>query len=971
MAITAGRDRIVLAMLLLHAGRVVSLGELVDALWDEDPPPTARAQLQACVSRLRRALPDGAIATDPAGYRLRAGPDELDASVFDRLVARARAAGEPDMHREALDLWRGEALVGIDSRPVRSAAAVLDERYAATLEEWAELELAAGHGRDLIGELGRQAERFPLRERLRGQLMRALVADGRAADALAEFRRSRAVLRDELGIEPGAELQQLHRRVLGGEPATDAIRSLPRTVGDFTGRDEIVARLLARLERSDPAVAVIDGMAGSGKTTLALHLAALVGDRYPDAHLFVDLHGHGDHEPVEPSAALQALLRQLGIAADLIPVEREARVTLWRSELARRRVLVVLDNARSSAQLADLLPTSPGTLALVTSRRRLAGLDDVHPESLPVLADDEATALLTRIVGDRVRAEPAATAEVVRRCGGLPLALRLAGARLAHRPRWRVADLVRRLGESALPELAAEDRSVGAAFALSFRQLPEPARRMFRLLGVCPGPLFDVPVAAAASGLSPTAARDVLDDLVDAHLVDEPEAAVFRLHDLLREYASALAAELSPETRHAALVAVLDLQTYAWTAAGPSTQRSVVQRDLGSPEPLRPDLIAARSELAARREWERPQLIAHVEAAAAAGATRYAWWLPRAAWWHLFSRGYIDDLRALFERSMAIVERAGDRPGIAVVANYLASAYIRVSDYPRALELLDRSVLGHEELGNRRAVATVLGNRAGIYEAMGRFADCVASARDALRLRALVGDPNWARAPLHNLAEGYASLGRHTESLRYRRLALLAAIDVGDADAVAIALVNIQKQKRALGEISPATAERYLGAGLRLARRGGNRALQAEISNERALLLRDQRRYAEATARHEAAIALMRQTSDRHYEATYYYDLAVTRGLAGDRPAALDLHRRARRLAQTLHAPHLAACAEAGIAECLADDDPEQARRSWKAALKAFREMGAPEQFDVKRRLAALGGEDHLRPAAGRGTMVG
>ena len=946
MAITAGRDRILLATLLLHAPRVVDHATLAEALWGIGPPPTVRSQLQTCVSRLRRRLPPDTIVSDPAGYRWACAPDDLDAAVFSRLVAAARAERDADRYREALDLWRGTALAGLDCPPIRAGAAVLDEQYTAAVEEWAELELATGRERELIGPLAEAVERHPLRERLRGQLIRALAGAGRAADALAEFRRVREVLRDELGIEPGKELQDLHRRVLSAGEATP-VRSLPRTVGDFTGRDEVVARLWAELTGPGPAIAVIDGMAGSGKTTLALHVASLVGDEYPDAHLFVDLYGHSAEQPLEPSAALLSLLRQLGLPAGAIPAGRGDRVTLWRSELARRRVLVVLDNAQSSAQLADLLPTAPGTLALVTSRRRLVGLDGVHLEQLEVLSPPEASTLLTRIVGERVAAEPEAAAEVVRRCGGLPLALRLAGARLAHRPRWRVADLVRRLGESALPELSAEDRSVANAFALSYGQLAPSAQRMFRLLGVYPAPLFDAPAAAALTGLPLAEAQDLLDDLNDVHLVDEPEPGLFRLHDLLREYAAALAGELPPDSAQA----VLDLQTHALAAALPVPHRATLARDIGSPEPLRPDLLAALTDPAARLEWERPQLGAYVEAA---GDSRYVWWLPRAAWWHLFNGAYSDDLRALFEHSLAVVEKADDRPGLAIAANYLASAYARMADFPRALELLDRSMRVHQELGNRRAYVAGLGNRASIYEATGRFTDCVASAGESLRLRLLIGDRTPARAPLHYLAESTARLGRHAESLHYRRRALLSAIEVGDTGAVAVALNNIQRLKRELGLTSPAMADRYLAAALRLARRSGHRGAEAEILNNQAILLRDLGRHAEATARHAEALALMRQASEEHFEAIYSHDLAITRVRAGDRAGALTLHRRALRLAQAHGLNYVVACAEAGIADCLADTDPEQARRAWTAALAAFRAMGVPEQYEVERRLAAV-----------------
>jgi tetratricopeptide (TPR) repeat protein len=574
-------------------------------------------------------------------------------------------------------------------------------------------------------------------------------------------------------------------------------------------------------------------------------------------------------------------------------------------------------------------------------------VDGVHSEPLVLLSPGVATALLARIAGDRFAAEPEAAAEMVRRCGGLPLALRLAGARLAHRRRWGVADLVRRLGESALPELAVEDRSVADAFALSYGQLAAPAQRMFRLLGVYPAPLFDALAAAALAGLPIDETQNLLDDLNDVHLVDEPEPGIFRLHDLLREYAAALAGELPPE----AAEAVLDLQTHALAAALPPIRRIVLPRDFGPYEPLRPDLLAALTDPAARLEWERPQLSAYVEAA---GETKYAWWIPRAAWWHLYNRGYSDDLRALLEQSCAVVEKADDRHGMAVVANYLASVYVRTADLPRALEMLERSVRIHQEAGNQAAYAIALGNRAPIYEAVGRFADGVASAAESLRLRALLGERGSCWTPLHNLAQGYARLGRHEESLHYRRRALLTAIENGDTAAIAVALLEVQTQKRALGQTSAAMTGRFLTAALRLARRSGHRGAEADIVNKQGILLRDLGRYAEATALHEAAIGIMRQTSERLHEAVFTLDLATTRALAGDRTGALALHRWVLRRAQALGAAYLAACAEAGIAGCLADTDPEPARRSWTAALAAFREMGVPEQYEVERRLAAM-----------------
>ncbi|GIE97981.1 AfsR/SARP family transcriptional regulator [Paractinoplanes rishiriensis] len=978
-AVTAGRDRVVLAMLLLHADRVLTAGELIDAVWGDGPPSTARGQLQTCVSRLRRVLPPDAIGTSPAGYRFAAHPEELDAEVFARLVAEARERRDPALFRQALDLWRGPALAEIDSAAVRRHAAVWDERRMTVTEEWAELELATGAEPDLLSELAGLVERFPLRERLRGQLMVALFRAGRQADALAEFRRARDALRDELGVDPGRELRDLHQQILVGQlpgaelPTPARVRCLPRTVGDFTGRQAVLDRLVRTVEDAEPTgpvVLAIEGMAGSGKTTVALHVASLLGDRYPDAHLFVDLYGHSDKQPLDPAAAVLSLLRQLGVSPDAVPMEPRDRVALWRSEVARRRVLVVFDNAYTSAQLTDLLPTSPGALALVTSRRRLVGLDGVHPVSLPVLTPAEAATMLARIAGERVLAEPEAAAEVVRRCGGLPLALRLAGARLAHRPRWRVSDLVRRLGASALPELAAEDRSVADAFTLSYGHLPENAKRVFRLLGLYPGGSLDALAAAALTGLPLTDARDALDDLIDVHLLEEPEPDVHHLHDLLREFAAALAADVPDAERREALTGVLDFQLHAAAATMPAAFRELSDRDLGGPQARRPDLLAEITDPAARFERERPNLPALVGVAAAAGHPEYAWWIPRVAWWYLFTRGFGLEVAALFDRAMPLVEASGDRAGLATVANYLASGYTRVGEPGRATELLQLAIRLRAELGQQSAVASAMGNLAAVYESMGRFAEAVEQSLEARRVAALARDRTRDLAALKYLCVGCARLGRHAEALYFARLLLMSGIDQNDESVVLDSLIQAYRIRRWQGSLPVATLRRRFEVVLRRAQRLRVLPIEGETHSELAQLLRSEGRFAEAGVEHRAAVEIARQTGDRRHEAEFLTEYARTCRAAGDLARSRELCREVLDLARTARLGYETARAEAEIAESLAGTDPDRARRSWTAALAAYRAMNVPERFAVERRLARWGGEDQLRPGAGRETMV-
>ncbi|MEU4425495.1 BTAD domain-containing putative transcriptional regulator [Actinoplanes sp. NPDC024001] len=954
VAITAGRDRIVLAMLLLHPGRIVGWGELAEAVWGAEPPATVRGQLQTCVSRLRRALPD-AILTDRAGYGIQVERGELDAQVFAGLVDEARAAGDPEearrAYRQGLDLWRGRACAEIDAPAVRRLAASLEELRAAAIEDWVSLELAAGTDRDLLGELASLVEQYPLRERLRGQFMLALCRAGRQADALAEFRRTRETLVEELGIEPGKELQDLHQEILSGrvpEPrrpegrAVEQVRCLPRTVRDFTGREWLVERLLGEMS----GVLVIDGMAGSGKTTLALHLAALVGDRYPDAHLFVDLQGHSAEEPVEPGAALLVLLRQLGLSAETIPADLVGRVALWRTELARRRALVVLDNAASSAQVADLLPTSAGSLALVTSRRRLAGLDGVQPEPLPLLDTDESIALLTRIVGERVVAEPEAAAEVVRRCGGLPLAIRLAGARLAHRPRWRVADLVRRLGEAVLPELAVEDRTVGNAFALSYGQLGAEAQRLFGKLGLYPGATVDAPAAAALDDLDLDQAGELLDELVDVHLLEEPEPGVYRMHDLLREFAAALADGLSAQERSRALLSVLNLETFALAASVTRSYAPRLQYDLKGLTALRPELVAAIADPAARLERYRPDLGSFLEAAVRSGHPAYAWWIPRAAWYLLFYRGYHQDVIVLHERGFAVAREQGDDDGVALSANGVASFHYRNGDYRKAREYLEIYIRIRERQGDATMVAWALGNLASILVATSQFTEGIEMARRSLRA-------NSATAPLASLTQlsvAYQKLGRYREALRIDRLRLIEAAGGREIHQKAGCLLQIQRSKRRLGLITPQVAKRYVEVALAMFIREGLVLLEAEARTDLGVLLAELGDCEAALAEHRRAVEIVEWAGEARYAAEFVHDYGITLRRSGDVPGALAQFERSLRIAHTAQQPYSVGRALAGIADCVEDEDPERAQRLRAEALDLFEQLGVPERFALERR---------------------
>jgi DNA-binding SARP family transcriptional activator len=949
VVVNAARDRVVLVMLLLNPGRVVSVDALIEAVWGIEPPVTARGQLQNCISRLRRNLAFPAIGSDPAGYRIDIGPDDLDAVVFARLAAAGRRDGDAALLRRGLDLWRGDALSGVESETVRRAAVALDEQRAIALEEWAELELAARHEGDLIAPLTELAERYPLRERLRGQLIRAFAGAGRTGDALLEFRRIQTALREELGLDPGPELRQLQRRILAGNTEAPPVRSLPRTVADFTGRTDLIDRLLSRAAEGGPVVLALDGMAGSGKTTLALHLASRLGDRYPDAHLYIDLHGHSDRQPLDASSALTALLRGLGIPAERIPASRDERVDLWRNELARRRALVILDNAASSGQVDDLLPASPHSLLVITSRRRLLGLDDVHPESLPVLDETEAVALLARIAGDRVLAEADAAADLVRRCGALPLAIRLAGARLAHRPRWQVADLVRRFGDAVLPELAAENRTVAGAFALSFGPLPEPARQMFRLLGAHPGGLFDTPAAAALAGLSLDEAAGLLDDLVDVHLLEEPEPRLFRMHDLLHEYASALAAELPAAERHAAVHRLLDLElTAALLTLGPS-RRDSTTRELGLADLPRPDLAAAIESPDQRLERGRIHLGRLVAAGVEAGRPEFSWQLARASWWRLSASGYFDDLRGLLLLAKAEARRAGNGPAQAQCANYLGSIYYRRAQFDDALAVLHEVIRVQRAIGDPGPLARALGNVVAIYLFTDRLVEAVDLSLEALRLAERAGDEHVVALRLEARASVLSRLGRYAEAIHLQRRRLLAVTSVKDATLGVAGLLNLLLIRLQAGDVSLVRAERWLRILERRATKLRMFDFIAEIQTELGALLGQRGRHAEARALLREALATFERVGDRRHLSRSLNMLGSVELRSGDAPAAVALHRRATELAKAVHQPFEVARAHLGLGDCASD--PQVAREHWRAAEEIFTRLQVPQRFEAAARL--------------------
>ncbi|WP_331742033.1 BTAD domain-containing putative transcriptional regulator [Streptomyces sp. NBC_01006] len=749
------RQQIVLAALALHANQVAPQELLVDAIWGESPPETARTQVQSAVSALRKACaragrPD-AIETTAAGYRLRVADEELDAHRFARLLARARwyaAAGdraEAARHlREALALWRGPALLGLDSDPVRRGATLLDEQRLTALEELARLDLALGRHAEMTGELFALAAAEPLREGLHASLMLALYRSGRQAEALEVYRRLRAVFAAELGIEPGRALQDLEAAVLNRDPSLDAAapvgpsgggavaqpapasaagpvrpEQLPSDLPDFTGRGEYLAGLTEFLGGADRVsggtgepvrIAGICGKDGVGKSSLAVHAAHRLRERFPDGRLYAALAdgdgggGGGDAGGDALAGVLAGFLRALGVPAHAVPEGRGERQALYRSLLAGRQVLIVLDDVADEAAVRELLPGDARSAVLVTGRYPLTGLPGIRQIRLDVLDEAHSVELLTRIAGaERIAGQLPAALELAEFCGGLPLALRVVGARLACRPHWTLDRLVRRFRDEAgrLDEFSYCGMELRSHITLAYRALdPEPAR-LLRLLTLLDAAEFPGWAAAALLGTDPAGAEDAVEELVHSQLLDlvpggdgdgdgggtgtgtgSCTTARYRFHGLIRVFAreQLLAAESAQESADA-VRRVLE----TWLSLAAQAHRQEHGGDFlvlhgGAPSaPYSLPAAAADEVLAAPGRWwerEHDALVAAVRRAAGCGLHEVAWELAVACAGHFEIRAHTEDWRECGELALAACEEAGDARGAAAARTSLAALHL-------------------------------------------------------------------------------------------------------------------------------------------------------------------------------------------------------------------------------------------------------------------------------------------------------
>ncbi|MEW1824183.1 BTAD domain-containing putative transcriptional regulator [Streptomyces sp. NPDC088196] len=763
--VTAGRQQVVLAALLLESGRLQNRDHLIRLLWAEDPPETARTQVQICVSRIRKALGaaagEAAIETRPSGYVLQIDHAALDLNVFRRTVTEAaalrgegRTAEAAALLREAVGLWRGPCLNGIPSDELARVAEHIDEERLAATESFIELELALGRHHQLIAETARLVGENPLRERFRGQLMLALHRSGRQAEALEIYRQGRTLLMDELGLQPGEDLRRLEQAILtedaslrlehssGTEPraaqpaqgAPGAVpdpasdedgraavpRQLPVDTADFVGHRHLVAQAEAVLTNTSPdratGIVVVTGFSGIGKSTFAARVAhRLAESHFPDGQLYCQLRG-GRADPVEPREVLGRFLRALGLPGPAIPDSLEERGEVYRSMLAARRILVVLDDAVGEEQIFPLLPGGRSCGVLVTSRTRLTALPGAHQVTLGVLDEQTSLELIGNVVGaDRVSGEPAAAKALAATVGGLPLALRIVAARLAARPHWPLTSMVQRLADERrrLDELTHGEMTVRASLSLTYDGLADTDRTLLRLLSLTRGSTFPSWIGGAlldTPGAFPYPS-DLMEPLVDVQMLDVTGVDVtgelrYGFHDIIRLFArDRLAAESDETERRAAIRRVGG----AWLALVDEAQ----QRVLGTPymsgpaERWNPPADHVRAILGHPLEWldtELENLSLTVESLAQEGEDGYAWELAVNLAPFYEARGYLDHWARTHRKALTAVRRSGNLLGQAALLASLGSLHLNRRNLPEAGRALTAAVALFEDLGHAKGL---------------------------------------------------------------------------------------------------------------------------------------------------------------------------------------------------------------------------------------------------------------------------
>ncbi|GAA0918351.1 AfsR/SARP family transcriptional regulator [Nonomuraea longicatena] len=924
----APKQRTLLATLLVRAGHVVPVRSLVAEVWPEQPPRSAVANLRTYLMQLRRRLRPvrglERLVTADAGYLLRVEQGELDLHRFETLTAAGRRAlaardlgAAQDAYTRALELWDGTAAEDVPAGPMlREVVARLTDRYLYAVEEHAEIQLALGAHPAAARRLRQVIAQYPLRERLHAQLMLALYRHGDVIGALDAFAAARRLLADELGIDPGPELRRLHQAMLSRDTAVlEAVapagegwrprpRQLPRAPSPFVGRDAELAALRASLEeaasedpareRLGPPVTALHGPGGVGKSALALTAAGGAAEHYPDGQLYVDLQGAAPGlAPLNAAEVLGRFLRALGVPPAAIPASAAEAATLYQSVLAGRRVLVVLDNAVGAAQVGALLPAHAGCAAIVTSRSALTTLDAVSI-GVGTLREPESVRMLALLAGQaRVAAEPRAAAEIARWCGHFPLALRVAGARLAGRPDWTLAGFGERLRDAhrRLDELETAELRVRSCFDVGYGTLSARAKAAFRVFGVLAVPAMSVALVAVALDVQEEAATAALDELAEARLVEPAPCGRFGVHDLARLYAAEQAAAGESVLRREEMLRRV-MEHYA--AAG-RRLRAALQPHLRGGDA--PEQAGDPAEAVGWLEDELPNLVAVAAQAAQAGPEpeRLVPELMNLVRSVGMKGGHWREMGTLAELSVEVARRRGDLDATASALVMLGLMRWRHGDQEGAHDRLWQALELWRTAGDREAEGLALHN-------LGWLAMQYGDARTAHRrivesltlLESAGGSPRLGMVG-HNLGEALAHLGRHREAAdRLERCLAVRRAD-GDLYGESITLAALGRVYGLLGEHDKALAT--LDAALELCGRTGNREDEWQALLSRSEVLLRQGRAAFALADVRRALEVAGAAGDAYGRAAGMRQRARARTLLGETGAEADA-----RLAEELFA---------------------------------------------------------------------
>lgn len=976
VAVGGHLQRVLLSVLLCRANSVVPAPVLVEAMWGSHDTEVGPARLHLHVHRLRRLLPNPERLTSRAGgYRLTVHPGELDAERFEALLEEGTTVRPHDadraaeLIRKALELWEGPPFEGTDALHVLDTAHRLEERHHVALQELYAAELARGRHSAVLAELAEHVRRHPLDEHLHALLMVAHHRSGRPGRALSAYHRARRHLREELGQDPGPELRRIEQHVLAGRPVELAAPApvprppaqLPHDIRGFTGRGHELAALQPLLDPDlQSAVHLLTGTGGAGKTTLAVHWAHQVCERFPDGQLYIDLRGHGPNPPLRPEDALTSFLHALGLQAPDLPTGLEERAARFRTLVAGRRLLLLLDNAHTAEQVRPLLPGTATARTLITSRNTLPALvarDGAHRQDLQRLPREQSLALLHTLVGERIQHEPQAAAELAQRCAHLPLALRVAAELVNTSPAQGIGDLTEELADrqhvlQVLDAGGDQTTSVATVLSWSYRQLHAEAARALRLVAAHPGHTLDVHTAAALTGQEIAPTRDLLRTLLRAHLLEEHTPSRYRMHDLLRAYALQLSDEHdSHDQRRAALT-----RLYQHCLAGISSASALAHGPTAPvPHTEVPSSLPTSAEPDSAARWldhNRADLVRITQHAARTGDGPTAIDLAGALRHHLSLSGHHDQALAVHTSALQAARDQENTAAQASAHQSLGSVHRRLGHIETATEHMHRAHACLQRTDLDREQLLQLIQLAVMYLFQARYREAALYLHRARRrARALGEDGHEVQVGAHAYLGFFLHLLRRDARaldhlMRARTMTRQSEPTHIDTEAITGWIHT--------GLTRPEQARTHLERARELARADGNRFVQAWV-HPLALAYWNLGRRQEAFDTAQECLAVALEFDERLLEPSARNTLGALLRMDGSAREGLAQHRAALSAARVCTIRYCEANAHRGIGEAQALlGRHTSAHEHWDRAATLFGRIGVPLDTELRSRVRAL-----------------